>query len=191
LLAERGLSALDFAEAENKNEVVVTRETATEYNLRAVSDLAPVAGELVFAGPPECPARPLCLKGFESVYGLHFEFFQPLDAGGPLTVSALNGGEVDVALMFTTDAAIGANDLVVLEDDRRLQPSENIVPIISDAALQRYGAALVDALNAVSERLSTQALGGLNRQIAAGTTPQDAAHAWLNSLGLGGQDDRG
>jgi len=185
LLAERGLRALDFAAAENKNEVVVTKGTATEYDLRTVSDLAPVAGDLGFAGPPECPARPLCLEGLEAVYGLRFEFFQPLDAGGPLTVSALRGGEVDVALMFTTDPAIGENDLVVLEDDRRLQPAENIVPVVSNATILRHGPALVEALNGVSERLSPQALKGLNRQIAAGTSPQDAAHAWLNSQGLG------
>ena len=185
LLAERGLRALDFAAAENKNEVVVTEETATEYDLRTVSDLAPVARDLVFAGPPECPVRPLCLKGLESVYGLRFESFQPLDAGGPLTVSALRGGEVDVALMFTTDPAISANGLAVLEDDRRLQPAENIVPVVSNATILRHGPALGEALNGVSERLSPQALKGLNRQIAAGTSPQDAAHAWLNSQGLG------
>ena len=184
LLAERGLRALDFAAAENKNEVVVTEETAREYDLRTVSDLMPVARELVFAGPPECPVRPLCLEGLESVYGLRFELFQPLDAGGPLTVSALKGGEVDVALMFTTDAAISENRLVVLEDDRRLQPAENIVPVVNDATILRHGTALVDAVNAVSERLSPQALTGLNRRIAAGTSPQDAAHAWLDAQGL-------
>jgi osmoprotectant transport system substrate-binding protein len=185
LLSERGLRALEFAPAENKNEVVVTNDTATQYNLHTISDLAPVAEELVFGGPPECRIRPLCLVGLESVYGMRFQSFQPLDAGGPLTVAALNGGEVDVALMFTTDAAIGANGLVVLDDDRRLQPAENIVPVVSDALVLRHGAALAQALNSVSERLSPQTLTALNRQIAGGTSPQNAARAWLIALDLG------
>jgi osmoprotectant transport system substrate-binding protein len=185
LLSERGLRALEFAPAENKNEVVVTNDTATQYNLHTISDLAPVAEELVFGGPPECRIRPLCLVGLESVYGMRFQSFQPLDASGPLTVAALNGGEVDVALMFTTDAAIGANGLVVLDDDRRLQPAENIVPVVSDALVLRHGAALAQALNSVSERLSPQTLTALNRQIAGGTSPQNAARAWLIALDLG------
>jgi osmoprotectant transport system substrate-binding protein len=185
LLSKRGLRALDFAPAENKNEVVVTNDIATQYDLRTISDLVPVAEELVFGGPPECRVRPLCLAGLESLYGLHFRSFQPLDAGGPLTVAALNGGEVDVALMFTTDAAIGANRLVVLDDDRRLQPAENIVPVVRDALLLRHGDALVQALNSVSERLSPQTLTELNRQIAGGTSPHNAARAWLIALNLG------
>ena len=184
-LAERGLQALMFAPAENKNEVVVTSDTATQYGLRTISDLAPVAEDLVFGGPPECRIRPLCLAGLESAYGLHFGSFQPLDAGGPLTVSALSGGEVDVALLFTTDAAITANGLVVLDDDRELQPAENIVPVVSKALVQRHGAALVQALNDVSERLTPQTLTELNREIAGGTSPRDAAQAWLSASGLG------
>src|SRR5256885_3721668 len=47
-----------------------------------------------------------CLKGLENTYGLRFKDFKALDAGGPLTVTALESGQIDVAVLFTTDANI-------------------------------------------------------------------------------------
>jgi osmoprotectant transport system substrate-binding protein len=178
-LGERGLHALEFSVAENKNEFVVTAETASLHGLRAISDLAPVASELVMGGPPECELRPLCLEGLENVYGLKFESFQAFDASGPHTVSALHGGEIDVALMFTTDPAIDENNLVVLRDDRGLQPSENVVPVVRQAAVDRYGSAFVGALDSVSMSLNRRELVELNKQVAAGAEPADLAGEWL------------
>ncbi len=178
-LSERGLRALEFSVAENKNEFVVTGETASRLGVRAISDLAPYAPELVMGGPPECELRPLCLLGLESVYGLEFESFRALDAGGPHTVSALQGGEIDVALMFTTDPAIDENNLVVLRDDRGLQPSENIVPVVRQSVMDRYGSAFADALDSVSRSLDRRELVELNRQVATGAEPADVASEWL------------
>ena len=178
-LTERGLRALEFSVAENKNEFVVTGETASQLELRAISDLAPHARELIMGGPPECKLRPLCLQGLESVYGLEFESFQALDAGGPHTVSALRGGEIDVALMFTTDPAIDENELVVLRDDRGLQPSENIVPVVRQSVVDGYGSVLADALDSVSRSLDRSELVQLNEQVATGAKPADVASEWL------------
>ena len=58
-------------------------------------------------GPPECPSRPLCLLGLQRVYGLRFKDLVRLDTGGPVTRQALEDGNVDLALLFTTDPAIG------------------------------------------------------------------------------------
>jgi osmoprotectant transport system substrate-binding protein len=178
-LGDRGLHALEFSQAENKNEFVVTAETASLLGLRAISDLASLASELVMGGPPECELRPLCLQGLENVYGLKFESFQAFDASGPHTVSALHGGEIDVALMFTTDPAIDENNLVVLRDDRGLQPSENVVPVVRQAVMDRYGSAFADALDSVSMRLNRRELSELNKQVAAGAEPADVAGEWL------------
>ena len=178
-LTERGLHALEFSRAENKNEFVVTGETASLLGLHSVSDLAPFASELIFGGPPECELRPLCLQGLENVYGLKFESFQPLDAGGPHTLSALEGGEIDVALMFTTDPAIHAHNLKVLSDDRSLQPSENVVPVVRQAVMDRYGIVFAETLDSVSMRLNPLELVELNAQVAAGAEPAGVASEWL------------
>ena len=114
------LAVLDKAEAEDKDVVAVTQETADEYSLTSIADLEPVAGELVLGGPPEWKTRKQGLPGLEEVYGLEFESFRPLDAGGPLTVQALKNGQVDAANLFSTDPIIEANGFVVLDDPEDL-----------------------------------------------------------------------
>jgi osmoprotectant transport system substrate-binding protein len=127
------VTALAAAPAQDANAIVVRRATAERYGLQRISDLTKVASQLTFGGPPECPSRPFCLRGLEDVYGLNFKDFIPLDVGGPLTREALDGDVVDVALLFTTDPAIAGSDLVALEDDRGLQPAENVTPLVRSA----------------------------------------------------------
>lgn len=70
--AGRGISLTEPAEADSVNTFVVTGETAEEYDLSTVSDLASVPDSLVLGGPPECPERPYCLIGLQESYGLRF-----------------------------------------------------------------------------------------------------------------------
>jgi glycine betaine/choline ABC-type transport system substrate-binding protein len=72
-LLPESLTLADPSSAQDQNALVVTRETAEQYDLQAVSDLAEVQDPLVLGGPPECPERPLCLPGYETVYGLNFD----------------------------------------------------------------------------------------------------------------------
>jgi osmoprotectant transport system substrate-binding protein len=187
VLTPRGLVALEPAPAQDANAIVVTEQTAMRYGLRSVGDLAPVAPRLRFGGPPECPQRQLCMLGLERTYGLTFGQFIPLDAGGPLTLQALEAREIDVALLFTTDPSISRDHLVVLTDDRGLQPAENVTPIVSQAIVVAYGPALVAALDEVSRRMTTEQLRALDAMVAfEGQTPTAAAAWWLRSQGLVG-----
>jgi len=179
VLAGRDLEALEPAAAEDRNTVVVTEATADRLGLQDVSDLIAEAPGLRFGGPPECPTRPLCLPGLEETYGLRFREFVALDAGGPVTVQALDAGQVDVALLFTTDPRID-DGLVALADDRALQPAENVTPLLHRGVLRRWGRGPVDRLNAVSRQLTTDLLRYLNAEVgSAGRRPADVASAWL------------
>ena len=181
----RGLVAAQPAPAQDANAIVVTSATATRYHLRSIADLASVAPRLVFGGPPECLERAYCLKGLQRTYGLRFKAFIPLDAGGPLTLQALRAGDVGVALLFGTDPHITAQHLVVLTDDRGLQPAENITPIVRRDVVARYGPRLLDLVNAVSARLATGTLRGLDAQVELeGQAPHAVARAWLRAHGL-------
>ncbi|MDP9331004.1 MAG: ABC transporter substrate-binding protein [Actinomycetota bacterium] len=181
----RGIAALDAAPAEDQNGFAVTSQTASTYDLVRLSDLAPIAGELTLGGPPECPQRPLCAGGLASTYGLRFERFQPLDASGPLTTDALKAGSVNVALMFTTDGDINTEGFVLLQDDRHLQPAENVTPVVNAEVVQRFGDHVVGVIDAVSRELTTADLRSLNAAVAGGQTPQQAAATWLDAHGLG------
>lgn len=181
----RGLITAQPAAAQDSNAIVVTSATAARYRLRTISDLARVAPGLVFGGPPECPQRPYCEKGLRQTYRLRFRGFAALDAGGPLTRQALVSGQIGVALLFTTDPAIHAQHLVVLTDNRSLQPAENVVPVVRLATADRYGSGLLAALNAVSARLSTSVLTELDALVQLnGRAPAAVADSWLKGRGL-------
>jgi glycine betaine/choline ABC-type transport system substrate-binding protein len=108
--------------------------------------------------------------------------FVPLDVGGPLTKDALRAGDIDVALLFTTDAEIAAEEWVLLEDDQGLQQIENLIPAIRTDRLDDATAA---ALNAISAPLSTEELTELNRQVTLDLVPAaEVAQGWLEENGL-------
>ena len=173
------IQVLTPAAAQDQNGVVVTRATAARLHLRTVSDLRRVAGRLTIGGTPECPKRPYCLPGLRSVYGLRFAAFEPFDTL-PQRVTALLDGVVDVAVLTTTDGNLATGNLVLLADDRHLQPAENVVPVVTDSATARYGKRLTGALDEVSSRLTTNALLFLNWRVqVAGDDVVAEARAWL------------
>ena len=186
-LAPHGLVALDAAPAQDTNAIVVTRATSRRYGLRTISDLFDVAPRLTLGGPQECPTRELCLLGLERRYGLHFKApFWTLDTGGPVTLQALRTGDIDVALLFSTDPNIERYHLVVLADDRRLQPAENITPVIRSQTLSRFGPRVRWTIDAVSARLTTETIRTLNGDIVrSGASARTVAASWLESQGLG------
>jgi osmoprotectant transport system substrate-binding protein len=184
VLSDRRIVRLAAAPAQDANAVVVTREVADRYGLATISDLAAVAPELTFGGPPGCPDRPFCLAGLADTYGLSFAQFLPLDVGGPLTHQALAGGFADVGLLFTTDPRLADDDLVVLADDRGLQPAENVVPMVRQEVLDRWGDPFAAVVDGVSARLTTDILQDLNRRVADGASPRAVAADWLAAEGL-------
>jgi len=183
----KGIEVLDFAPAQDKNGFVVTRATAEALGLAKVSDLSAHNGTLVLGGPPECPEREFCLQGLESVYGLSFAEFRPLDVGGPITVAALEGNEIQVGLMFTSDGTIVAKDFVLLEDDKGLQPAENLAPAVRSEIIAAYGDKFAETLKKVSSKLTTAELTAMNKLVGIdGQDPEQVATDWLKAIGVTG-----
>ena len=180
-----GVTLLQYSPAQDKNAYVVTSETASALGVSTVSDLQPHAADLVFGGPPECPEREFCLIGLRDVYGLEFAEFVPLDVAGPITIAALEGGEIDVALLFSTQGIIADKGWVVLEDDQGLNPAENLVPAIRMDVVDEYGDDLVSLLERVSEALTTEDLTELNKRADIDQEdPAALAMEWLQDNGF-------
>ena len=158
-----GLEVLDQSAAEDKDAVVITKETADANNIKSIADLSALASTWVFGGPPEFQTRPDGIPGLQSDYGLTFKEFKALDVGGPLTVGALKSGQVQAADLFTTDPAITANNFVVLDDPKNNFAAQNVLPLISSAKVTPEVAA---ALNAVSAKLDTATLIDLNTKVS-------------------------
>jgi osmoprotectant transport system substrate-binding protein len=143
-----------------------------------------IASTLVLGGPPECPERPFCLLGLEDTYGLEFKEFTPLDAGGPLTVQALTGGQIQVGLLFTSDPAIAVNGFVLLEDDKQLQLADNLIPVVRQEVLDA-NPLIGDTLNAIIAKLTQAELTELNKAVTVDLTPTaEAASAWLTKVAI-------
>ncbi|SRR6266550_2228007 len=184
-LDPEGLSALDPADATDQNGFVVTKDTASSKNVKKISDLAPVAKDMILGGPPECPQRPFCQLGLKNVYGLTFKDFKPLDAGGPLTVAALDGKQIDVGLLFTSDPSIVAKSFVLLDDDKHLQLADNIAPVARKDLLSKDDGTLKKLLNSISAKLTQTELNDMNKQVAVDKKDsKDVAAAWLKKQGL-------
>ena len=181
----KNVTVLDFAPAVDQNGIVVTKATADKYKLTKVSDLAPIAKDLVFGGPPECPNREFCAIGLKNVYGITFKEFKPLDSGGPITVAALEGGQIDVALLFTSDANIAVKGFVLLDDDKHLQLSDNIAPVVRNDLLSKGGDDFKKLINSIAPKLTTAELTAMNKQAGVDKRdPKDVAKDWLKKQGL-------
>ncbi len=181
-LKSKNLTVLEPAEAEDKNGFAVTKATADRLKIKTLSDLKGKSQDLVFGAGPECPDRPLCLVGLKEKYGLEFKEVKRLDSGGPLTKDALEKGDIDIGLIFTSDGAVAARGFVVLEDDLSLQPPENVVPIVRNDVL---AGDLEDLLNSISAKLTTEGLSELNKAVDVDKAdPADVAKGWLEENGF-------
>jgi osmoprotectant transport system substrate-binding protein len=182
-LKSKGLQALEPADAQDSNVFVVTPETAESKGLTAISDMTP---ELRLGGPPNCEQNAACIPGLREVYGIDMSSnFTPLDGGGPLTVAALDGGQIDVAILFSTNPQIADNGWKVLDDDKGLINVENIIPVTTDAVVQAYGQDMAAVVDGVSAALTTEELAAMNKRFDVDHDDADViAKEWLTEQGL-------
>lgn len=174
-----GLTVLAKSTAEDKNSMVVTKETADAWSLKAIPDLVAHQDELSIAAPPEFRTRQQGLVGLKEVYNLEPKEFRPL--ASQATVEALKNGQVKAANIFSTDPSIAANGFVVLEDPKLLFGSDNVVPLVRDDVAGSVQA----PLDAVSAKLDTTALADMVKQVVVDKKDASVvAKEWLTSAGL-------
>jgi osmoprotectant transport system substrate-binding protein len=183
-LTKVNLKAADLSQAADSDSLNVTPGYASKNKLSSIADLKNV-GSFTLAANPEFATRPDGIPGLKSVYGLTNVKFKSInDGGGNSTLQALLGNQVQVADIYSTTPSILANKLVTLKDPKNLFASQQVVPIYSAS---KDSSKLTDALNKVSQTLTTQDLLSLNTKVSgsAKEDPQQAAQEWLSSKGLG------
>jgi osmoprotectant transport system substrate-binding protein len=184
LANEKGLTILNPAPAQDQNAYAVTAEFAKKHKLSTLSELGvwSQSNPVNLGAAPDCTTRPFCRPGLESTYNIKFNSFTALDAGGPLTVQALLQDKINLGVVFSSSGYIAAYDLTVLDDDKMLQAADNVIPVINTEASTP---AMVDALNGVSSKLTTQDLRELNAEVdLQRQDPKMVAREWLQSVGL-------
>jgi len=177
------LTILTPSSAEDKDSLNVTAAFAAKNNVHSIADLKGIKG-LSLAANPEFKTRSYGIPGLEKVYGITgIKFTAISDGGGPATLKALTSGKVDVADIYSTTPSITQNHLVTLEDPQHLIAAQNVVPLLR----KDHDSPQVDeVLNAVSAKLTTQALLDLNAKFNGPDKPKaaDVAAQWLKDNGL-------
>ena len=176
------LEILNPAPAQDSDSVTVTAATAAKDHLKTIADLAPYAKDWTFGAPSEFKTRPDGLPGLKATYGLTFKGFDPLDESGPITLSALTGGKVQAADVFTTTPQIITDHLVALADPKFNFAAQNVIPLVYKADATPT---ITSTLNEVSAKLTTAAL--LQMDNAVITDKQNyttVATAFLQTIGI-------
>jgi osmoprotectant transport system substrate-binding protein len=177
------LKALTPSTAADSDSLNVTPAFASANNLTSIADLSKLSS-VTLAANPEFQTRPDGIPGLQKVYGLTNLKFQSIsDGGGPQTLAALLGGQVQVADIYSTTPSILANKLVTLTDPKSLFASQEVVPIVSSS---KVNAKLTSVLNKVSAALTTKDLLELNTEVQGDskTDPAVAAKNWLTKANL-------
>ncbi|WP_436735690.1 ABC transporter substrate-binding protein [Streptomyces sp. BBFR102] len=183
LAAPRGLAVLAPGRAVDQNAFAVTRAFAAEHSLRTLSDLGASGVPVRLAAGDECVSRPYCRPGLEKTYGIDVTAVDPKGVGTTQAKRAVQSGQDQMVLTTTTDATLDAFGLVLLEDDKKLQNADAVVPVVNRA---RAGSERVArALDALAPVLTTADLAGLNRQVDSWRRlPEDVARTYLREKGL-------
>ncbi|PZT72529.1 MULTISPECIES: ABC transporter substrate-binding protein [unclassified Streptomyces] len=183
-LAEpRGLKVLPAGKAVDQNAFAVTREFADKHKLKTLSDLGAAKIGVRIAAGDECEIRPFCAPGLEKTYGIDVTGIDPKGVGTPQAKQAVKDGKDQLVLTTTTDAVLDTYDLVFLEDDKKLQNADNVLPVLN--AADAGAPEIADALGRLTGALTTEDLAQLNRKVdAERVKPADAAREYLQSKGL-------
>lgn len=160
----------------------VRQETAEEYNLNTISDLAEIGPELKLGGFNEFMERPDGLPGLKEVYGVSFADEVALDAG--IRYTAIESGETDVIDAFSTDGKILQYDLKVLEDDKNFFPPYYVITLFNGGTAETYPEA-VEAIEKLDGQISDEEMQLMNFKVDEEGLPEEkVAEDFLKEKGL-------
>lgn len=179
---KRGFTLLDRTPFFDADGLAVKPAYAQKNGLRTIADLKKV-GKFSYGAPPENRTRFQGLKGMQDVYGLKQVDFKPLSIG--LQYTALDADKIDVAAIFTTDAKLAGGKYTVLEDTEGIFGFQNVAPVVSKKTLDAQGPEFARTLNAVSAKLTNNAMQTMNSAVdISKKKPADVAKQFLAANAL-------
>ncbi len=162
--------------------LAVKPEFAKKNGLADVGDLKKLSS-FKYGAPPENKTRYQGVVGMKKAYGLDNFSFKPLSIG--LQYKALATDKIDVAAVFTTDAQLAGGRYTVLKDSKGIFGFQNVAPVVSKKVLTAQGPAFEQTLNAVSAKLTNDAMQKMNGAVDLDKQkPADVAKTFLQANGL-------
>lgn len=159
----RGAALLAMASAEDTDVLVTTPAYAARHRLESLGDLARLDPSATLAGPLEFKDRFDGLVGLHDVYGVTHLRFVPVKIG--TQYAALRNGRADVVAGFTTDGELSQGGYALLTDPHKIFGFQNVTFAVRRETLQQEGPAFQATIDAVSAKLSTQALRLMNAAV--------------------------
>jgi osmoprotectant transport system substrate-binding protein len=185
LAQAQGLNVLEPTKAANTNGFYVTKEFAQQHKLKSLSELGTLELDITLAAGDEClqPQRIHCAPGLRETYGLKIVGVTGDALGSATGKQKVLAGQAQLGLTGTTDGTLDGLGLVLLEDDKKLQPAENVVPVVNTK--EAGDPQIAEALNQLADVLTTADLAKLNLQVEGKRQkPADVAEEYLASKKL-------
>lgn len=179
-----GITMLDTAQATDQNAFFVTKKFADAHHLKTLSDLGKLGQPVVLASAPDCKGRSDCEGGLSQTYGIKISKILPLGYASAQTYKSVLDGESQLGESSTTDGSLASQGLVLLQDDKGIQPAQNLVPAVSTSFLKAHPD-VKDTLDGLMAKLTTADLTALNAKVGNDREkPADVAKQYLQDQGL-------
>ncbi|QIK74537.1 ABC transporter substrate-binding protein [Nocardioides piscis] len=182
LLEDKGITLLEPSAAIDTNAFFVTQEFSQDEGVTKLSDLE--GQQVVVAAAEDCADRTDCGAGLTKDYGIDVTEFLPLGFASPAVFKSVKDGEAQLGLTSTTDGTLESQGMVLLEDDKQIQPAQNLIPAASTEWLAD-NPNVETILNDLMAALTTENLTELNGKISVDRQkPEDIATEFLEAEGL-------
>lgn len=179
---EAGITLLEPSEANSQNAFFVTPEFSETEGVTALSDLE--GQSVTLAAAPDCEGRPDCEGGLTEVYGIEIEEILATGFASPETYTAVQDGEAELGLTGTIEPTVEEDGFVRLDDDRGIQPAQNLIPAVSNDFLAD-NEEVEDLLNDLMAALDNDTLNELLGRVTLDREKaEDVAEDFLESEGL-------
>lgn len=183
---------LQRAPANNTWAIAVTGPVAETNGLATMSDFGSWVsggGDVKLAASTEFVSSPAVLPAMQEVYGFTLTEDQMVilsggDTAATIQAAARGTSGVNAAMVYGTDGGVGATGLVVMEDDKGVQPVYEAAPVVRAEVLAEYPS-IPDVLDPIFAQLDLTTLQDLNGRIQVGGEPAEAvARDYLTRIGV-------
>jgi osmoprotectant transport system substrate-binding protein len=177
-----GLTLLNYTPFYDSDALATLPSYASAHNLSSIADLKPLGKALILGGPPEFATRFEGLLGLKQVYGV-VPTFKPIAI--ELSYKALESGQVDTQVVFSTDGQLLSGKFKVLADPKHVFGFQNVAPVVKKSVLVAEGPAFEQTLNSVSALLTLHAIQQMNAAVSIDKqSAASVAHQFLVANGL-------
>jgi osmoprotectant transport system substrate-binding protein len=178
----KGYTLLNYTPFFDSDALATLPGYAAEHNLSSVADLKPLGKKVTLGGAPEFATRFQGLLGLEKEYGVK-PTFKPIAI--ELSYQALEGKQVDVQDVFTTDGQLLGGRFKLLADPKHVFGFQNVAPIVKKSVLSAEGPAFEETLNKVSALLTIPAIQQMNKAVTVNKqSAGSVAEQFLKANGL-------